>query len=98
MHHRMEWELCWLTVRTRVLSVQLLLRQEVLRQLSATSHLDKEALALVFGVTKFRQYVGGREFEAVTDHKTSLGADSRFLVFCKPLLLLLRFLSRTHGH
>lgn len=37
------------------------------------SHLDKEALALVFEVTKFWQYVWGREFEAVTDHKPLLG-------------------------
>lgn len=37
------------------------------------SQLDKEALALVFGVTKFYQYLWGRPFEAVTDHKPLLG-------------------------
>ncbi|XP_037566386.1 uncharacterized protein K02A2.6-like [Dermacentor silvarum] len=37
------------------------------------SHLDKQALALMFGVTKFRKCVWGREFEAITDHKPLLG-------------------------
>ena len=33
------------------------------------SHLNKEALAIIFGVTKFHQYVYGREFTLYTDHK-----------------------------
>ena len=33
------------------------------------SQLDKEALAVLFGVRKFHQYVGGRKFEINTDHK-----------------------------
>ncbi|XP_064470043.1 uncharacterized protein K02A2.6-like [Ornithodoros turicata] len=37
------------------------------------NQLDKETLALVFGVTKFYQYLWGRNFEAVTDHKPLLG-------------------------
>ncbi|XP_064463042.1 uncharacterized protein K02A2.6-like [Ornithodoros turicata] len=37
------------------------------------SQLDKEALGVVFGVTKFRQYIWGRAVEIVTDHKLLLG-------------------------
>ena len=33
------------------------------------SHLDKEALAIVFGVRKYHQYLYGRPFEIKTDHK-----------------------------
>ena len=33
------------------------------------SHLDKEALAIVFGVKKFNQYLQGRHFSIKTDHK-----------------------------
>ena len=37
------------------------------------SQLDREALSLVFGVSKFYQYVYGRKFTLVTDHKPLLG-------------------------
>ncbi|XP_070614630.1 FK506-binding protein 15 isoform X1 [Erythrolamprus reginae] len=37
------------------------------------SQLDKEALALVAGVKKFHNYIFGRNFELVTDHKPLLG-------------------------
>ena len=37
------------------------------------SQLDKEALALVFGVDKFHRYVFGRLFTLMTDHKPLLG-------------------------
>ncbi|KAM7309441.1 uncharacterized protein ISCGN_013072 [Ixodes scapularis] len=37
------------------------------------SQLDKEGLALIFGVQRFHQYLWGRQFEAVTDHKPLLG-------------------------
>ena len=37
------------------------------------SQLDREALSLVFGVSKFYQYVYGRHFTLVTDHKPLLG-------------------------
>lgn len=33
------------------------------------SHLDKEALAIVYGVKKYHQYLFGRRFEIKTDHK-----------------------------
>ena len=33
------------------------------------SHLDKEALAIIFGVKKYKQYLLGRQFEIKTDHK-----------------------------
>ena len=37
------------------------------------AQLDKEALAVVFGVTKFKRYVFDREFTITTDHKPLLG-------------------------
>ncbi|XP_064470040.1 uncharacterized protein K02A2.6-like [Ornithodoros turicata] len=37
------------------------------------SHLEKEALALVFGVTRFRDYLWGRQFILRTDHKPLVG-------------------------
>ncbi|XP_049514382.1 uncharacterized protein K02A2.6-like [Dermacentor silvarum] len=37
------------------------------------SQLDKEALAVVFGVLKFHQFVWGRPFDIFTDHKPLLG-------------------------
>ena len=37
------------------------------------SQLDKKALALVFGVKKFHQFVYGRHFIVYTDHKPLLG-------------------------
>ena len=33
------------------------------------SHLDKEALAIIFGIKKFHQYICGRKFTLYTDHK-----------------------------
>jgi hypothetical protein len=33
------------------------------------SHLDKEALAIIFGVKKYHQYLFGHQFEIKTDHK-----------------------------
>ena len=33
------------------------------------SQLDKEGLAIVFGVKKFHNYLYGRQFSIVTDHK-----------------------------
>lgn len=43
------------------------------------SHLDKEALAIVFGVRKYHQYLYGRHFEIKTDHKplTHIFSESR---------------------
>ena len=35
------------------------------------SHIEKEVLALVFGVKKLHKYVFGRTFTLLTDHKPS---------------------------
>jgi len=33
------------------------------------AHIDKEALAIVFGIGKFHQYIRGKSFTMFTDHK-----------------------------
>ena len=33
------------------------------------SHLDKEGLAIIFGIKKFHQYLQGHHFSIKTDHK-----------------------------
>lgn len=42
------------------------------------SQLEKDALALVFGVTMFRDYLYGNHFELVTDHKLVMGLFSPY--------------------
>ena len=43
------------------------------------SQIEKETLSLIFGITKFHQYLCGRHFMLVTDHKplTTLLSPSR---------------------
>ena len=37
------------------------------------AQIDKEALAVIFGITRFHQYIYGQKFELHTDHKPLLG-------------------------
>ena len=37
------------------------------------SQLEKEGLALIFGIKRFRDYLFGRSFQLITDHKPLLG-------------------------
>lgn len=37
------------------------------------SQLEKEGLALIFGIKKFHNYLFGHSFELITDHKPLLG-------------------------
>lgn len=39
--------------------------------------IDKEALAIIFGLTKFHDYLAGRKFSIVTDHKPLIGLFNR---------------------
>ena len=48
-------------------------RVHSLRQKGNSGHLDREALAVVFAVKKFHQFLYSRHFKIYTDHKPLLG-------------------------
>ncbi|XP_026288932.1 uncharacterized protein LOC113213921 [Frankliniella occidentalis] len=54
------------------------------------SQLDREALAIIFGVSKFHQYVFGRSFQILTDHKPLLpllGAEAQIPEHLSPRMI-----------
>ena len=69
MHHNMAWELFsrieWMMAR----NIRLHMLPGHFPPERNYSNLEREALALVFGVKKFHQYIYGRHFSLVTDHK-----------------------------
>ncbi|KAL3226126.1 hypothetical protein MRX96_004562 [Rhipicephalus microplus] len=100
MHHRttlVPFSPIW---KTRGLNDQAHLHHEVSRQPSEIAVVStRGALALMFGVTKFRQYIWRREFEAVMNYKQLLGLlslDKRVPEMCSPRIMRWALMLRSY--
>ena len=67
---RMDWVFCSRTCRVIKERAVLFASCSLTPVERKYSHLEKEALSIVFGVKRFHQYLFGRPFVIVSDHRT----------------------------